>query len=128
MQIVIDGHNPAGTATNNVGHYGQNIASGHFRQFDHGRLLNIVRYGTAQPPDYDLDKVTAPIALHYSLNDWLVHPADVLKLFKLLPNPIGMIQIPDPLFTHGDFIFAIDTRPLVYYPMLDIMREFESKQ
>jgi hypothetical protein len=32
---------------------------------------NMLIYGQLTPPDYDLGKVTAPVALHYSQNDWL---------------------------------------------------------
>jgi hypothetical protein len=34
-------------------------------------LDNMFIYGQFTPPDYDLRKVTAPVALHYSENDWL---------------------------------------------------------
>jgi hypothetical protein len=34
-------------------------------------LENMFIYGQFTPPDYDLRKVTAPVALHYSENDWL---------------------------------------------------------
>ena len=32
---------------------------------------NLYTYGQFTPPDYDLSKVTAPVALYYSQNDWL---------------------------------------------------------
>ena len=35
-------------------------------------LANKFIYGQFNPPDYDLRKVTAPVALYYSENDWLV--------------------------------------------------------
>lgn len=34
-------------------------------------LENLFVYGQFTPPEYDLSKVTAPVALHYSANDWL---------------------------------------------------------
>lgn len=38
---------------------------------DYGMFVNQIKYGRLTPPDYDLKKITAPIALHYSDNDWL---------------------------------------------------------
>jgi hypothetical protein len=32
---------------------------------------NLLKYGRINPPDYDLSKVTAPLAFYYSDNDWL---------------------------------------------------------
>jgi hypothetical protein len=32
---------------------------------------NLAIYGRITPPEYDLRKVTAPVALHYSANDML---------------------------------------------------------
>lgn len=46
--------------------------SGHFRQFDHGVLNNLDIYNEPAPPDYDLTLVTAPVAIYYAKNDWLV--------------------------------------------------------
>lgn len=43
-----------------------------FRQFDYGLIGNLKRYNKLTPPDYDLSKVTAPVALIYSSNDKLV--------------------------------------------------------
>ena len=31
-------------------------------------------YGTPAPPDYDLGKVTCPVALYYGPNDWIGQP------------------------------------------------------
>lgn len=46
--------------------------SGEFRQYDFGMLINLSKYGSFQPPEYDLRKVTCPVALFYGNNDWLV--------------------------------------------------------
>ena len=31
-------------------------------------------YGQSQPPEYDLSKVTCPVALISGQNDWIAHP------------------------------------------------------
>ena len=52
-------------------HYGQSIATGDFRQFDYGAEINMAKYGSEIPPDYDLSKVKAPTAIYYGDNDFL---------------------------------------------------------
>lgn len=47
--------------------------AGKFRQYDYGVRGNLEKYGTPQPPDYDLSKVTSPVYMYYAENDWLVH-------------------------------------------------------
>ena len=41
-----------------------------FCAFDYGDRNQEI-YGQDTPPDYDLDKVTAPVALYWGDNDWL---------------------------------------------------------
>jgi hypothetical protein len=47
------------------------VSAGKFRRYDHGWFKNLLTYGQLSPPAYDLSKITAPVALHYSENDWL---------------------------------------------------------
>jgi hypothetical protein len=42
--------------------------------FDYGYFENKRVYGQSAPPDYELSKITAPVFLHYSGNDWLSAP------------------------------------------------------
>ena len=47
-------------------------ASGRFRQYDYGNVdKNLQIYNSTTPPDYQLEKITAPIALFSSDDDWL---------------------------------------------------------
>lgn len=72
-------HTPAGASVGQLVHYGQGVNSGKFRQYDFGLLGNMAKYGSISPPDYELSKVTAPIALHYSDNDWLA----AIKVYRI---------------------------------------------
>lgn len=47
------------------------IILGKFRQFDYGWIINLLKYGTIDPPDYDFSQIRAPIALFYGANDIL---------------------------------------------------------
>lgn len=62
---------PAGASARQLIHYGQGFNSALFRQFDHGLIGNLQRYGSINPPEYPLGRITARVALHYSTNDLL---------------------------------------------------------
>lgn len=70
---VYTSNTPAGASTKQLIHYGQEINSANFQKFDYGLLNNLNRYGSAEPPSYNLNQITAPIALFYSENDLLAH-------------------------------------------------------
>ncbi|XP_055918939.1 lipase 1-like [Eupeodes corollae] len=120
---MVLGHLPAGIATKQVLHYLQLIKSDKFRQYD-CELDNKKVYGQNEPPDYDLKKVTAPIALHYSLNDYLTEPVDILRLSKLLPNVVEINKLKPPLWNHMDFVWAVDARKLIYKKIHEINKKF----
>lgn len=52
--------------------YYVSLFPGAFRQYDFGMLINLSKYGSFRPPDYDLSAITVPVALFYGNNDWLV--------------------------------------------------------
>lgn len=98
--------------------------SGKFRQFDYGLIRNIIKYKQLTPPNYDLSKVTAPVALHYSDNDWLSHPNDVYRLSKELGNTIGRFGSPDNKFNHLDYLWGINARENVYTTVVRLMKRY----
>ena len=70
---TIVSHTPAGASTHTILHYGQEVTSGDFAAYDHGKD-NLDIYGTIDPPLYLPQKVTVPISLYWSLNDWMAAP------------------------------------------------------
>lgn len=114
MLPVIFSHIPAGCSLDQPLHYGQLIKSGYFRQFDHGFFGNLYRYRSTSPPEYDLKKVTAPIALYYSPNDWLASIEDVQRLKNELPNVVKDFVVIKKEFNHMDFVWGIDAPELIY--------------
>ena len=68
---MILSHDPAGASTKTLIHFGQEIESGKFRQFDYGREKNLLIYNATEPPDYNLTNIKVPIGLFYADNDWL---------------------------------------------------------
>jgi len=43
---------------------------GNFRKYDYGPGKNQYLYGTREPPEYDIKKITVPIFIIYARNDW----------------------------------------------------------
>ncbi|KAH6923657.1 hypothetical protein HPB50_004397 [Hyalomma asiaticum] len=59
-------------------------------------------------PAYDLSKITAPVALFSARNDFFANPEDVSTLRQNLPNIVLDYIVPEPAFTHLDFVLGID--------------------
>lgn len=115
---------PAGAAVGQLVHYGQGVNSGKFRQYDYGMLENLNRYGSINPPDYPLENIRCPIALHYSDNDWLAHTKDVDELAGKLKSMIGKFRVPDGKFNHLDYQWAKEAKFLLYDRMMNLMDRY----
>lgn len=116
-------HTPAGASSRQFGHYAQLYNSGKFRKFDYGsRLINLYTYGSSNPPDYNLTKITAPVILHYGENDWMVGTEDLDRIHKELGNSVGKFKVPLSEFNHLDFIWAMDAPSLLYDLMIKLMK------
>lgn len=113
---------PAGAATDQLLHYAQEVNSGEFREWDFGLLENLQRYGNANPPEYPLERITCPIALHYGNNDWLAAVQDVERLAPRLNSSIGQFLVPE--FNHFDFLWAIDAKTLLYDNIMSLMEGY----
>ncbi|KAL3207488.1 hypothetical protein MRX96_039652 [Rhipicephalus microplus] len=94
----------------------------HYAQkFDFGRTRNRALYGQAEPPEYNLTRVTAPVALYWSVGDWLADPKDVSQLRDKLPRLVLDFRVRDRSFTHLDFSVGVGARHLVYEPLMKAM-------
>ncbi|KAL1509736.1 hypothetical protein ABEB36_004428 [Hypothenemus hampei] len=114
-------YSPAGASTKQVIHYGQEVKSGYFRQYDYGILENMKYYGQMTPPSYDLSQITAPTYLIYSKNDWLSAQTDVEKLCSHMSNGCaGKIILTDFQFNHLDYTYGIDAPALVYNKVISL--------
>lgn len=122
MIPVILGHTPAGAATKQLIHYGQEVKSGRFRHFDYGYFGNWNRYGRLTPPDYDLNNVRMPVAVYYAQSDWLASMKDVERLIDTLPNVVETYLVPHKSFNHIDFMWGIDAPTLVYNELVKKLR------
>ncbi|KAH0950126.1 hypothetical protein HN011_009881 [Eciton burchellii] len=125
---VIIGHVPAGASWKQFVHYGQGyINAGYFRQYDYGDVdKNLRMYNSTIPPDYQLEKITAPIALFSSDNDWLATTKDVELLSAKLNNIVFHHKILSNVsFNHYDFIWGKSSLQMVSEPILRLLAQYQ---
>jgi len=109
-------HTPAGASTATILQYAQEVTSNGFHGYDwRDDKLNFQHHG-GPPPTYNLQDVTAPLAVYYGQNDWLANEQDVLMTVSQLPNIVsGMLHMVEfPLWNHLDFLWAKDVDIYVY--------------
>ncbi|KOC65191.1 Lipase 3 [Habropoda laboriosa] len=122
MPIILN-HTPAGTSAKTMVHYAQEIKSGYFRQFDYGKIENMQRYNSTEPPSYNLTNIATPNVLFCGPNDWFSNPLDVLELTNQLPEKPVVYRVPYKKFDHIDFMWATDAPKLVYKKLLSMLSE-----
>ncbi|XP_063894050.1 lipase 3-like [Helicoverpa armigera] len=125
---VIFSHAPSGAATKQLEHYSQTIISGIFRRFDYGDTQNIQVYGSKLPPEYPLEKVTAPVVIFHGENDWLVSFDDADALRRRLINVVDVYTVPYRHFNHIDYLFAKDLKQLVFTKLSSVIKQYNNKQ
>lgn len=107
-------------------HHAQVVnGGGRFRQFDYGWEGNWERYGSLEPPAYNLTASTAPVLIYYGLNDWMVHPRDAQRLSKQLPRVIAAVPVADRKFTHMDFMLAKNVRKELYESIFPVLEKYD---
>lgn len=95
--------------------------TGKFQQFDYGLDKNVQIYNSPDPPEYNLQNVTAPIYLYSASEDLLVDPKDVEKLKTLLPNVKYYENIKD--WNHMDVLLGKNARKVLYEKILTSLNE-----
>nr|CAD7264744.1 unnamed protein product [Timema shepardi] len=120
------GHFPNGASQKTVAHIGQTVMSGRFSQFDYGRNMNLKKYGRATSPDYDLEAITAPVALYYGDNDLLVTPHDIARLFTALKNSRDRTMKKFYTYSHFDFLWGVNVKSVVYDYILSVIDAYSS--
>lgn len=120
---VIVAHAPAGTSKQNMLHYLQLISSKKFRMFDHGGSRNMVLYGRAEPPEYDLSQINHPkMSLVWGENDALADPADIELLRQSLTVKLADdYKVPIKEWNHLDYLWARDAGKYVNQKVIEIL-------
>eukprot|EP00092_Neocalanus_flemingeri_P025080 GFUD01027196.1.p1 GENE.GFUD01027196.1~~GFUD01027196.1.p1 ORF type:complete len:433 (+),score=105.33 GFUD01027196.1:337-1635(+) len=119
------GHVPAGTSVRNMLHYGQSVNTGAWAGYDCGSdQLNLRRWNSTRPPTYKYDVITAPVALFWGENDWLVVPEDEAALAGKLPNLVLNQRVDEDAYTHLDFLWGMHNMEKVYGPTMELMEKY----
>ncbi|KAH7947826.1 hypothetical protein HPB52_016154 [Rhipicephalus sanguineus] len=84
-------------------------------------VRNMFHIAQKEPPQYDVRKVTAPVALYWSDGDVLACTQDVRHLRSLLPNVVLDYKVPVRGFTHIDFAWSIFAKNHLYKMILQMM-------
>ncbi|XP_001356050.3 lipase 1 [Drosophila pseudoobscura] len=124
MFPVVLGHLPSGCNVKQAMHYMQLQRSDRFCQYDYEAKENQKVYGRTTPPDYRLERVTAPVALYYGSNDYLSAVEDVQRLAKILPNVVENHLYKK--WNHMDMLWAISARRSIQPKLLEVMKYWES--
>lgn len=112
-------HLPTGASLKTINHLAQMSISGRFCQYDYGPQTNMEKYGSPQPPDYQLSRVTLPVLQFYSPGDRFVDERDIKKLADNLPALIDNVEVANRRFNHMDFIWSQDANQLIYDKIIE---------
>lgn len=124
MIPVIFGHLPAGCNIKQVDHYLQLVENDRFCQYDWGPQENMKHYGKSSPPEYPLKKITVPVGLYYTYNDYLSSDVDVKRLARILPNVVENCLYPHKKWNHMTMLCGMDARELAHKRMLELMKNY----
>ncbi|XP_075726176.1 gastric triacylglycerol lipase-like [Rhipicephalus microplus] len=96
-----------------------------FIMYDYGRPKNKERYGQVEPPAYDIDRITAKIALFSSEENTVADPEDVSLLVERLGSNLLFHYVVEPTdFRHLDFCWGYRANDIVHNLMLDTLEKY----
>ncbi|CAH3966153.1 unnamed protein product [Pieris brassicae] len=123
IEEIVDGADlMAGSSVKQFAHFGQNINDKVFRRFYHTPSINLLVYGSLNPPKYDLKKVDVDITMHYALGDEILDERDVLSMVADLPRAKAR-KVAKADFSHVDFVASSLVKQLVTdYIIADLRR------
>ncbi|CAL8131355.1 unnamed protein product [Orchesella dallaii] len=98
-----------------------------FQRYDYGKTRNLLEYGNANSPLYDLSRMTVPTYIFYGEGDNFLSQWDMERLRDAIPAKYmkGFHRVAWPKFNHLDFLIAKDADVLVYHKIRDIMDKLE---
>ncbi|KAF2891597.1 hypothetical protein ILUMI_14576, partial [Ignelater luminosus] len=119
---VILTNTPAGSAIRQGQHYGQLITTGKFQKYDYGKIKNLEIYGQPTPPQYNLSKITAPVAIYVGDRDIYAKKEDTDKTAAEISNLVVYRYIEG--FSHLDVIWGIDAPSVIFNDILEQMGQY----
>ncbi|XP_069359561.1 lipase 1-like [Maniola hyperantus] len=110
-------HYPAGTSVQSILHFLQIGYRKMFARYNYGSKVNRRTYNSPDPPEYQWDKITMPIALLAARNDRLSSIPDVAILRRRLPSVVFYLENPRSTLNHVDFIVGRNM-PVYLFPYI----------
>ena len=86
--------------------------------------LNMAEWNSTYPPAYKYEGITAPVALFWGQNDWLVVPEDEAVLAEKLPNLVLNQRVEEDAYTHTDFMCGVHNLEKSYGSTMEIMDKY----
>jgi pimeloyl-ACP methyl ester carboxylesterase len=123
IQVYVS-ETPAGTSTTNMDHWSQGVLKDTFQKYDLGVTGNMKKYGTAEPPLYDLSKFALPVALFSGGNDYLADVADVTRLIDELPADKIVFNQFDEDYAHLDYVWAYNAGSRIYASVANLLQQY----
>ncbi|CAK8690996.1 unnamed protein product [Clavelina lepadiformis] len=119
-------HSPAGTSLQNLVHMSQLVDSGRMEKFNYwSEKENMEAYGQPTPPEYDVSRIRAPVALFIGSDDQLADPMDCKRLSSKLKSMVHFQILQD--WDHLDFLWGTKAVGTIYKDIMDMINDFESK-
>lgn len=106
------------TSTYTLIHAFQSVRTNRLACMDHGVHANKKIYGQPIPPEFNLNNVKVPTAIHYSDGDLTTKTEDLERLYKKLPNKMGLISVSCDQVTHAELMYSIKGRKCCYNNVL----------
>ena len=100
-------------------HYAQNMTNQYFHAYDwYDTAENLRRYGSEEPPTYDLQQVSVPSALFWSSQDSLSSKEDMERIVSELPNLVSCKEVK---IGHLDYLWGENVKGDLYYDVLNLL-------
>ncbi|XP_061722991.1 lysosomal acid lipase/cholesteryl ester hydrolase-like [Cydia pomonella] len=117
------GHAPSGFSRKCLEHYDQLYLRKKFAQFDYGFRGNLGKYGSRNPPDYALSKITADVAIMSGKLDTLslIENGKILK--SKLPNVVHFEEIEKT--THIDFVLSREASKYLFPSIFRLLQKYD---
>nr|XP_039250443.1 gastric triacylglycerol lipase-like [Styela clava] len=117
---------PSGTSLHNFIHMSQLVSSGRTQKWDFGSVAeNMKAYGQESPPEYDVSKISTPVALFLGSRDDLADPRDARMLAAKLRSMVHFRMIKS--WDHLDFMWGKDAPSMLYPDIVEFIENMESK-
>ncbi|NWU91770.1 LICH hydrolase, partial [Upupa epops] len=119
---VYVGHSPSGMSAQNVFHWHQIIYADRFQAYDYGPKENMKKYNQSAPPEYQIEKISTPIAVWSGGRDKFADPKDTAKLLPRIANLIYHEHFPS--WGHLDFLYGLDAAEKLYGKILELLLKY----